>query len=629
MKQLLPLFDGVLPRIPGFSPPVNVHETITDMLLQIVTPVIDSWWSTPPVKTGGLYISYLGKSVLDWHCHKKHKPMFDAIKEVVTEHLMVGQMEALGKVATISVGWSEGQSPHFEEVAVGNSLIYISLYQQRDYILRLIPHTLEYEAGVRVKLNQAYAMQGEALQKWMHASATTFPKVGIRVTFTGAHDMEDLPEVNQESLLQLQKESELRLQKLMALEVSGKMTKVVLTSDDPITSSSSSSTSTSISSSASSSSSPSSSSSSTSTSSSTSSISSTSSFLPVTSAATSTLISPALRPRPDPSSRSSSEAPSPAPSTHSLDLLTDVATASVSNDESESEIELSEEPTSSQSSNEVRELKAGLDDDVRDQEDLLVKLRQAMSKQNYWHPSADCYTSKKQRNAVGKDLANMDIFNMTETKQGCREPKPYPRQNLQKLQGGRVYMEAPAAHEAAEKCWSLSKTYSHALMPWGHTEDLNNYIKKIVVHFNSEGYRTHPFPALGSSSAVDRTEENERLQKLVLNVGTDTISTPDKKINQTDKTTAHFLRSLLDTAADKLTQAQKMALKWEDSKVIWDMSILFSSTNTVDHVDEVSGDGPGHIIVNLVFSCDGWLIFTVLLYHCVYIIRFHYTLIEM
>ena len=42
---------------------------------------------------------------------------------------------------------------------------------------------------------------------------------------------------------------------------------------------------------------------------------------------------------------------------------------------------------------------------------------------------------------------------------------------------------------------------------------------------------------------------------------------------------------------------------------LWDLTILYNSAWTPDHVDECEKDGPGHLVMNLVFNGTGWMIF--------------------
>lgn len=45
-------------------------------------------------------------------------------------------------------------------------------------------------------------------------------------------------------------------------------------------------------------------------------------------------------------------------------------------------------------------------------------------------------------------------------------------------------------------------------------------------------------------------------------------------------------------------------------RTLYDLTVNYSSGRTPDHADEYEYDGPGHIIVNLCFSSDGYLFFT-------------------
>ena len=523
----IPLLESPLPAIPGFTLPSPLPEPALTALNALVDATVQRWHEKPPKETGGIYKSY--SDDIHWHCPKVHQPLMDALYTWADHWFIQSWSTDVGRIMTISLGWSEGNEPHFEETIVGRSLIYISLCQQQSYVLRLIPADCTFEAGIEVPLHHAYTMQGDVLYKWMHSSHTPKPKIGLRITFSGAAGDRYKTMLEKEEELattyELQKEALLKLKRLR-----GKAE---------------------------------------------------------------------VYPQPG-------EAITPG----KLDVLAEVAYISASDQEDHC-TEDNDDPV-------IINRTPGIGN-INIQEELLSQLKLRVKEAGYWPDTSLFRDNEQLRSEMIVDLEEMTLLNMKNTQEIFR-PIDASKGKQGLLNGGEIWLgegiQSKTAKTFASNCWALTKSFRHALQPWGHDSTLDQRMYKIIINFNTSQIQTLAFPSLTASNIEpDKREPLEKVRRgQIITIKNNNIINTNNK-DKTDATTNKLMTSLLDLAVNKLTRGQKQTLKCtkEDPipKETYDMTILFSSTNTVDHVDEPDGDGPGHIIVNLDLASDGFLIFSV------------------
>jgi hypothetical protein len=174
--------------------------------------------------------------------------------------------------------------------------------------------------------------------------------------------------------------------------------------------------------------------------------------------------------------------------------------------------------------------------------------------------------------------------------------------------GGGIFTSQKDCKDLAMACWTLAKQWPTACGSFWDTDEANDYMSKMVVHLEGPGLTTLSLPRLTGSLEEDRVSLEQKRRKNTLVIDKKGVHLHGMKSTfKADHDNLDFAKwkSIVEMVRDKLPRKLR-----QYTNVVYDLTILFSGTVTPDHVDDPTGDGPGHLIVNLCLNGDGLLIFS-------------------
>jgi hypothetical protein len=543
----------------------------------LIIHLVDAWYKDPPYDEGGWYQSWNKK--LGWGVLAKQKPLWDPFVKLlkklhVKDQLCPTLTDFL--IDTISVMWTNGVHAKFhvdDPESAPDALMFLQVHilgGKRFYKMHYQPTdspggTVPFET--MVKDGSYYTLVQGALKKYEHKvimePCHMKGKLGIRIGFKR--------KVKQQT--DLQKESalydSLQTEKLRASRAAALLAAAAVPRRSPrkpaVKSSSSSSTPGSSSSSSSSSSAPSSSSNST----------------------TSTASS---------SSNSNSSTPGESSSAGGTLILDKQHTPSNS-----------PLPTSLAHS----------------------QLLKWVNMPQYWHEGDTYRDDSKARQNFHSDVKEMVMLKYAPGwgTGVAVEATGFPENDGAQgtLVGGQCFRRMEECKEATKFLWQLQQKFPKALGPWTHDGDKDNeYMRKLVIHVNGP-ITTRKLTCMQGRAEKDFSiyEGGKNLTELrreaVIVVGPKhkTHLAKQKPIRNKGKESeseeSDMMQKLLAMAISKLPAIMRGKKMPGKKLVVYDPTIMYSTTNTPPHVDEIPrvvdtimrGETNGKYVQGLNFHGDG------------------------
>lgn len=166
----------------------------------------------------------------------------------------------------------------------------------------------------------------------------------------------------------------------------------------------------------------------------------------------------------------------------------------------------------------------------------------------------------------------------------------------------------------AQELWTLAKTHPDAVKLWDHDGSYGPYMRKMLIHVEGT---TEAFPQLQGVSELDAAMWGEADQTLTQqrrgSVLVADLQYPvpflagaaQKDMPRRCKGKEVITNKLHTTITNVIQLARDKNPILVGKKKIYDVSILFNSSLTPEHVDEPQWDGTGDVILNICAWGDG------------------------
>ena len=253
-----------------------------------------------------------------------------------------------------------------------------------------------------------------------------------------------------------------------------------------------------------------------------------------------------------------------------------------------------------------------------------AKLAAVVSKKSFWMPESVYYASKDEREKLKQDVGEMFQlrFGPDWGDGQASEVLALPEGGVQgELHGGTFWKNKNERLGASRMLWKLCQQFPEAQMNWAHDPECSKYMKKLVFHGDIVGFTTTSLPRLQGRTEKDWSSLRggptltEQRRKLVINIdrkhdGPYMHGNRSKAKKMTGKSETTCKEGAFFKCIIELVRAKLPPHLHKHTKLMYDISVLINGTLSPDHVDELDGDGVGHLIVNIYLWGDGLFIFT-------------------